>query len=162
MPSPPQRERLTLPPIADESDDDSSNRPRFRFQSSDEDGDDPRNTTTPQRKRRRPERVSRHRLHSQAQASNRSLTGNNAAESTMQDRESAQSEDENGDLLLPEPQDHESGDPSATTAVHFQHFVEAVLLEDCGFYQLSNSLFVVNGWDPKKCEPTVSLISVSC
>jgi len=35
-------------------------------------------------------------------------------------------------------------------------FVEAVLSDECSFYQLSQKLFVVNGWNIKKNETSVS------
>jgi hypothetical protein len=34
-------------------------------------------------------------------------------------------------------------------------FVDAVLSDDCSFYQLNRNIFVVNGWNHKKKEPSV-------
>lgn len=37
----------------------------------------------------------------------------------------------------------------------YQVFIEAVLADECEVYQLSNNLFVVNGWNVQKSEATV-------
>ena len=37
----------------------------------------------------------------------------------------------------------------------YTSFVEAVMSDDCSFYQLNQKLFVVNGWNTKKNEASV-------
>jgi hypothetical protein len=39
--------------------------------------------------------------------------------------------------------------------------VDAVLAEECGMHQLTDRLFVVNGWNAKKRESTVGYDSIS-
>ena len=36
-------------------------------------------------------------------------------------------------------------------------FVNAVLAEECPLYQLTKTMFIVNGWDPKAATATVSI-----
>jgi hypothetical protein len=42
------------------------------------------------------------------------------------------------------------------TSAMSQEFVDAVFSDECGFYQLSERLFVVNGWDDKTNTALVS------
>ena len=46
--------------------------------------------------------------------------------------------------------------PTEADADSYQSFVEATLAEECAFYQLSERLFVVNGWNVGRKVPTVS------
>ena len=41
--------------------------------------------------------------------------------------------------------------------IRYARFVEAVLADECSFYQLSRKIFVSNGWSSKKNEPVVSV-----
>lgn len=58
------------------------------------------------------------------------------------------------DELLPiQPEESES----SMTDCGYPAFVHSVLSDDCEFYQLNQTIFVVNGWNTKTNEPSVSL-----
>jgi len=52
---------------------------------------------------------------------------------------------------------HGNGPFNKTTEVDpYQYFVEAVFSEECGVYQLSQSIFLINGWNSTRKTITVS------
>lgn len=51
--------------------------------------------------------------------------------------------------------------PPQNTDLAYSGFVEAVLSDECSFYQLSQKTFVANGWNPAKNETNVRVTLTS-
>jgi hypothetical protein len=51
-------------------------------------------------------------------------------------------------------QEDEAGPPE-TVDIAYASFVDAVLSDECSFYQLSQKIFVANGWNPVRNETSV-------
>jgi hypothetical protein len=51
-------------------------------------------------------------------------------------------------------QEVETGPPE-TVEIAYASFVDAVLSDECSFYQLGQKLFVANGWNPVRNETSV-------
>lgn len=75
-----------------------------------------------------------------------------------------------GFVSVPESGGNDNLDYLSTCVVHndeevptgtYASFVEAVLSDECSFYQLTQRVFVANGWDSVKNEATVSFLNLS-
>lgn len=50
----------------------------------------------------------------------------------------------------------DDGGPAGNRVDSYEHYVDAALADCCGFFQISKTLFVVQGWDAKWQRSTVS------